>query len=600
VLLRLLVAAALLHDAPTELKTDDAMVLPAGREIPPWRLWDSLPDSAFAPMSTIRSRRLFPTRPILVRIPVRAPSPGRWWLVSDVKLARLDAQCGRYHIGSSEAADHFLDRPGPPRELSTPIELSDTARWIHILVSDPRAGASFERMGMKLVSDREFPRWLESRTRFNALVLGFSAAFVMIAAYLWFAVREASLGWYTAYLASYLLWFAFSSGDIRLRILPGSFVFSSMAIGCIGFFLASLLGLRRKMPILSGWLRGMSLLNLLLAVSSTVETVFCAPAIPWIAKGLIQLVALLCIGAVLVRGAIDDPLARRLLVAISPLLAATVVGCLVQLNWCSGSYALRKLAVVLCVQAENVLTTLVLAGELLRRERRRLALEGDFHGKVMEQSDKFRQAVAYDLHDDIGQQAVALRMRLHNLRSRKLSGDVLKDLDGWVERLGSEIRRLSHDLHPPQLSSAGFSAALAGLCADRARLCGIEIAFAADVLPEPAPERAIHLFRIAQQAIANAERHARASRIEVGLERAFGRLRLTVRDDGCGFVPTAATLGIGIEGMRSRAMAMGGTLEIDSSPGKGALVVVEIPDLARRPDGGSRRGFAAVRGRTPR
>ena len=59
----------------------------------------------------------------------------------------------------------------------------------------------------------------------------------------------------------------------------------------------------------------------------------------------------------------------------------------------------------------------------------------DFHGKVMERSDEYRKEIAYELHDDIGQQAVALRLRLHRLHSQVLSGKVLHDLDARAPRL---------------------------------------------------------------------------------------------------------------------------------------------------------------------
>jgi signal transduction histidine kinase len=88
------------------------------------------------------------------------------------------------------------------------------------------------------------------------------------------------------------------------------------------------------------------------------------------------------------------------------------------------------------------------------------------------------------------------------------------------------------------------------------------------------------LFRVAQEAVANAARHANATGVTVGVEEKEGRVILTVQDDGRGFDPAAPAAGPdhwGLKNMRERARAVGGTLRIDSSPGGGTRVVAEAP-----------------------
>jgi signal transduction histidine kinase len=86
-------------------------------------------------------------------------------------------------------------------------------------------------------------------------------------------------------------------------------------------------------------------------------------------------------------------------------------------------------------------------------------------------------------------------------------------------------------------------------------------------------------FRIVQEALANAARHARAPHVDVGLRCADGWLELEVRDDGVGFVPAAAQgrSGLGLSSMRERARLLGGTCSVDSAPGQGARVRVRLP-----------------------
>jgi two-component system sensor histidine kinase UhpB len=92
------------------------------------------------------------------------------------------------------------------------------------------------------------------------------------------------------------------------------------------------------------------------------------------------------------------------------------------------------------------------------------------------------------------------------------------------------------------------------------------------------------VYRVAQEALVNAARHSGASRIEVSLEPCDSSIRLQVSDNGSGFAFDEEGKGLGLSGMRERALLVGGTLEIDSSPGRGTTVKLEVPAGAPRLD----------------
>jgi len=405
-LLPILAAGVVLNDsAPTPLRAQDVRVLSAGREIPPWRSWDSLPDSCFGAQLT--SKFDLSTSPMLIRIPVQVPRAGRWWLVSDYGLFRPQVQCESRLFGPTDAP-HFHGWSLADEEEIFPLDLSPSTKQIHLLVSDPRAKTCWKRLGMRLVPGQVYPGWIENRTLFNALIVGFSAAFVILAAYLWLSVQQAALGWYAAYLLGYLLWFVFVSGYCRSRYWPDSHAFASIAVACFCIFLAQLLAKRRRSPWMFRLLQWTGALNL---VSGFGFVVGCA--VPWIVNDAIQMAAYVGILVSMSVCAIDDPLARKLIFAMSPPIAATLLSGLTEANVFS-NYAFKKQFIALCVLVENVVTTLILAREVLRREKRRLILERDFEGKVLEQSDKYRQVIAHDLHDDLSQRILAVRLPLHN------------------------------------------------------------------------------------------------------------------------------------------------------------------------------------------
>jgi len=151
------------------------------------------------------------------------------------------------------------------------------------------------------------------------------------------------------------------------------------------------------------------------------------------------------------------------------------------------------------------------------------------------------------------------------------------------------MRALISDLRPDSLDRLGVAAALDGLARRvEARSKGVRIEVETDRNLRGRFDGAVEIavYRVAQEAITNAIRHGLAERIRVGLAPRGDDVELRVSDEGSGFDPESADLGFGIVGMRERAELAGGSIAIESAPGRGATVRMRLPIEDRRLDPG--------------
>jgi signal transduction histidine kinase/ligand-binding sensor domain-containing protein len=195
-----------------------------------------------------------------------------------------------------------------------------------------------------------------------------------------------------------------------------------------------------------------------------------------------------------------------------------------------------------------------------------------------------RQRLARELHDSVTQAlygatlyAEATARQLDDGRVA-LAAEHLRELRDTAQEALREMRLLIFELRPSVLESDGLVNALRARLEAVEERAGLEVAFRADegiVLPMPVEEG---LYRIAQEALNNALKHACARRISVSLERREGSVVLDVVDDGCGFDPATAVPagGLGLDGMIERAAELGGELVLNSEPGVGTTVRVEV------------------------
>jgi two-component system NarL family sensor kinase len=211
--------------------------------------------------------------------------------------------------------------------------------------------------------------------------------------------------------------------------------------------------------------------------------------------------------------------------------------------------------------------------------------------RVVESQEEERARLSRDLHDGISQALVSVKLQLEAGIIR-IDGDAARreqaraGLERTVEQIKSvlgEVRRISHDLRPTLLDDMGLAPALDHLASEFGEHAGAPVRFrAAGALdtPDALPEMVgTVLFRIAQEALTNVERHAQASHIDMTLERVANTVSLSIADDGVGFdadsVAGHPKRGIGLRNMMERMEAIGGRLAIASSPG-GTRVVASI------------------------
>lgn len=219
---------------------------------------------------------------------------------------------------------------------------------------------------------------------------------------------------------------------------------------------------------------------------------------------------------------------------------------------------------------------------LRTHEREQERLQRD----VLHISEKERRRIGHDLHDSLGQRLTAASMTANAMLEsvRESSPGLSPQAELVSQQLReaiAEARALSHGLAPVSLEADGLRQALTELgrsisASGRVR-CVVECP--AQVRVDD-PQRATELFRIAQEAVNNALKHAEASEIRIGLEEEGGLLNMEVEDDGQGFDESATSReGMGLQIMRYRARLIGGTLEVKPAPAGGTLVrcTVKLP-----------------------
>ena len=229
----------------------------------------------------------------------------------------------------------------------------------------------------------------------------------------------------------------------------------------------------------------------------------------------------------------------------------------------------------------------------LDRKRAEAALRGAHERlqalfqQLMHVQEQERRQLARDLHDEIGQALTAVKMNLQTLQrggGAAASASPLEDSLAIIDGIMQHVRDLSLDLRPSLLDDLGLVSAVRWYVsrqAERAR-------WTADVAAEESlsrlpPDLAIACYRVVQEAVTNAMRHARATHISVSLRRQDTDLEIRIRDNGVGFdvagVHTRVAQGqsLGLLGMEERVRLLEGRLVIDSQPGGGTEVRVRIP-----------------------
>ncbi|HEX2196919.1 MAG TPA: sensor histidine kinase [Actinomycetota bacterium] len=206
---------------------------------------------------------------------------------------------------------------------------------------------------------------------------------------------------------------------------------------------------------------------------------------------------------------------------------------------------------------------------------------------LIQTQERERRRIADDIHDDSLQVLSAVLLGLHQLRShveapRALA--IVERLEEDVELAARRLRWLMFDLQPRALEKEGLVPALRSYLAAMAGDTGISFDLVADAeLEEPPPRTRTILYRITQEALANARKHSRARHVRVSIEPADGGFLTTVADDGVGLADAVANAGplhVGLEAMRERAEMAGGWFDAAGSTGSGTTVRFWVPGHA--------------------
>jgi signal transduction histidine kinase/ligand-binding sensor domain-containing protein len=215
-----------------------------------------------------------------------------------------------------------------------------------------------------------------------------------------------------------------------------------------------------------------------------------------------------------------------------------------------------------------------------RHEREITAL----NERLMKAQEQERIRIAGELHDGVMQEMLAATMLLGTAKRRipdELEAKAkIEHVQEMLIKVGTDIRQLSHDLHPPMLQEAGLPNAVRSYCEQFSGTSGLAVSCDADERVKDLSRGAsLALFRIVQEALGNAAKHAKARQVAIRLTRMNGEVSLTVSDDGVGFEPgrLGTAGGLGLVMMRERATQLDGTFDFSSEPGRGTSVRVVIP-----------------------
>ncbi len=206
-------------------------------------------------------------------------------------------------------------------------------------------------------------------------------------------------------------------------------------------------------------------------------------------------------------------------------------------------------------------------------ERRRLERE------LLEISNREQRRIGHDLHDGVCQQLVGISYLTETLADRlqeKGAGESAEAerISDLIKTALSQTRGVARGLFPVRLEDNGLASSLEELAANAATLFQVPCTFTCDEPPETVDNGiALHLYYIAQEAVANAAKHGQANHVHLGLEPLKDRYALTIQDDGIGFsVGAGGHTGMGLRIMHYRARVIGATLEVKSRPGAGTTV----------------------------
>jgi signal transduction histidine kinase len=241
-------------------------------------------------------------------------------------------------------------------------------------------------------------------------------------------------------------------------------------------------------------------------------------------------------------------------------------------------YSLILLATALGIAVVGAVFTVYSVNRTYRSLRWQASELNHLSSRVMSDQEETARRLANEMHDHLGQTLSAVEA---NLVAMQHSGSYqpgrLEDCLGLLKDAVGNVREVSQLLRPSILDDFGLSASLRWLADRFSERTNIRVDFESSFNGRLSDERETQLFRIAQEALTNVSRHAKATQVRMQLAVEKGQLRLSIADNGRGMADEPRNGGLGLIGMRARARSAGGSLRIESSAGRGVTIVVEIP-----------------------
>jgi signal transduction histidine kinase len=231
----------------------------------------------------------------------------------------------------------------------------------------------------------------------------------------------------------------------------------------------------------------------------------------------------------------------------------------------------------------GVILALVTIGFTLRLEGelnlRRADLQ-ELSTLLLRAQENERRALARELHDEVGQSLSAILMETEGAECAERPAEIrehLASIKGLAEKTVNQVRDLALLLRPSMLDDLGLIPALNWHAPETGKRTGLNVVVSDDDAIDSLPdEHRTCIYRLVQEAVNNAVRHAHARTVEVTVRREQGKVDVTVQDDGAGF-DTRFMRGLGLLGMEERTRRLGGYLKISSDPGRGTLVRAALP-----------------------
>ncbi len=244
------------------------------------------------------------------------------------------------------------------------------------------------------------------------------------------------------------------------------------------------------------------------------------------------------------------------------------------------SVSTRENVLYLQISTSMVALPLMLLAAMLSERRTREIELRDSKAKLMEAQEHERRRIASELHDDVAQQLALAQIRLEQIKAEsglppRMALDRLSD---QLSAISDDIREISHGLYPSHLQHLGLAPALTRLSREICKEKNVFLDVAPAMTESIPADISLALYRVAQEALHNIEKHSRARRVAIELKHSRDGVTLRIRDDGIGFDSDQDTAaGLGIDSMRERLRSIGGELHVKSAPMRGTEIEALAP-----------------------